>query len=133
MCKNSTFRDISRYETSTLRQAEIALASQTLSPKEAEVIFNTTQPGGDVVTVTSYSFIESQLFGDKFFAPTAKIMNSNSCGLEDRHYRQEGNYYWLSAAAKDDPKLAGYISTCGDHVLFLMCSLLFVILMFWTW
>ena len=40
-------------------------------------------------------------------------MNSNSCGLEDRHYRQEGNYYWLSAAAKDDPKLAGYISKCG--------------------
>lgn len=106
-------QESNRYETSTLRQAEIALASQTLSPKEAEVIFNTTQPGGDVVTVTSYSFIESQLFGDKFFAPTAKIMNSNSCGLEDRHYRQEGNYYWLSAAAKDDPKLAGYISKCG--------------------
>ena len=65
-------QESNRYETSALRQAEIALASQTLSPKEAEVIFNTTQPGGDVVTVTSYSFIESQLFGDKFFCPNSK-------------------------------------------------------------
>ena len=64
-------QESNRYETSTLRQAEIALASQTLSPKEAEVIFNTTQPGGDVVTVTSYSFIESQLFGDNF-CPNSK-------------------------------------------------------------
>lgn len=100
------------YKDSILRQKEIELVSKMLAPIEQEAIFNTTLPGGEVIDAGSYTYIESELFGDKFFAPTVKIMSSSDYGLEDRHYRQQGNYYWLSSMPKDK-SVAGYISKCG--------------------
>lgn len=114
LSSNTHYSDVdNNYENSILRDEEIKLSSQILAPKEADAVLNTTRPGGEVVKVTSYSYIESKLLGDKFFAPTATIMNNKDYGLEDRHYRQDGNYFWLSAVSGDDPHKAGYISKCG--------------------
>lgn len=111
---NTHYSDFdNNYENSILRDEEIKLASQILAPKEADAVLNTTKPGGEVLKITSYSYIESKLLGDKFFAPTATIMNNKNYGLEDRHYRQDGNYFWMSAVSVDDPHKAGYISKCG--------------------
>lgn len=114
LSNNTIFSEIdNNYQNSTLRNEEIKLASQILAPKEESAVLNTTKPGGEVIKITSYSYIESELYGDKFFAPTATIMNDKNYGLEDRHYRQDGNYFWLSAAAADNQSKSGYISKCG--------------------
>lgn len=40
-------------------------------------------------------------------------MNNSDYGVEDRHYRQRGHYYWLSAGSADNKTAYGYISKCG--------------------
>lgn len=101
------------YKDSNLRKEEIALANKALSPIESDAVINTTQIGGDTLKAGNYNYIEPELVGDKFFAPTATIMNTKEYGLEDRHYRQEGNYFWMSSVDAKDPNIAGYISKCG--------------------
>lgn len=101
------------YKDSDIRVKENALAGRFLTEKESAALINTTLKGGNQVSVGSYTYNEAELVGDKFFAPTATMMNNAEYGVEDRHYRQRGHYYWLSAGSVDDKTSYGYISKCG--------------------